>query len=291
MQRHNGNSITEYAIIGAVVMIALIAVVGKLGNGLDDRMADLHDNMTDSVSSAQEAEATRTQADPTAGAKGVKSKVVCLSNGVCIKVPDPSGADNKVVVTAGANGSDLTKAYARSLKAMLKKLQADPNTDPGLLALMKKLVNGGYDLARAEADSLKWCAKKTCVSGKADSKKVQEAADKGLDKTDAVYFAYSSYDDGMGGGVANEMKQYLKDHPGALPPDGVQLVNNMSDNITTIAKAFNPVDNFGSREKGTKVEAGQDVKDTTKLKDAPEGTKASANTQCGTVSGCTTPNG
>lgn len=288
MGRFRGNTIAEYIFIGGLLLLVCITAVVAIGKGLNTKLLGLKGSMMGNINAAQTASAAAAAAQAvggnvTAGAKGVKAKAQCYTPTICIIVPDVIAGNGKVAVTAGANGGKLTKAYSNVLKQLLLQLEKDPNADQTLLKMIKQLANGGFSLSKAEYDSLQWCNKKVCAKGSSNSTTIQNQADKGLQKTDNVFFAYDDYST-----LADQVKAYMSAHPGSLPPELQGLVNNASGNIVTIAKAFNPVDNFGSTTSGNTTTVGQDVKSTTALKDAPASTTQNANNQCSvaTAVGC-----
>ena len=141
-----GNAITEYALIGLLLLLSAIAAVQLCGANFNTAMGMVKDDMK-----AKNQAALAAWASNTASATG-KMPALSLSEQALLEESLTSKLQ-----TTGANGS--TEVLARQLAAAAAKLLKDGKIDQSQYDILMKLSNQGHKMAQVQgmiADAMKY---------------------------------------------------------------------------------------------------------------------------------------
>lgn len=145
VQGQSGNTLTEYGFVGGLVLVGLLVTVTLLGDNLASALQGLRGDMSHSRNAAViAAEAQANDGRYVLTPDLLTYETVCIAPGQCLQMPVVP--DTPFLATAGANGSDMTRVFANVLSDLAALLEADPNTDPVLLAKVKELAAKGHEL-------------------------------------------------------------------------------------------------------------------------------------------------
>ena len=151
--RHNGATMVEYGLIGALVMVFCITVVQSLGGNLNGVMLGLKADLRSSAD-GQGGDTTLAQTTGTTGFGGPggtglegggrgPTVMIGRTNYQLPAAPQTGAA------TTGAMGSDNTTANADYLRAIAQQLQ-EQGEDPALVGMITDLANKSHALASVQ---------------------------------------------------------------------------------------------------------------------------------------------
>ncbi len=143
-----GNALTEYGLVGALVLVASVGVLFVLAGGLDNGLNGLKADLLGHVDSAQQAKPgglppSLQEAAAQLPPPGAGETPVCFEGGLCLNMPYIQGG---VSNTAGGLGSDDVEALANLILRVARQLEAQ-GADPGLVAKITALANKGHQNA------------------------------------------------------------------------------------------------------------------------------------------------
>ena len=254
-----GSSMVEYGVIAALVAIAIVGVCITLGGGINQRVVGVKSDMRGHVQKAAAAEILQQWGNGSGIGLGGAAQYPspsgttahCFSNGICLNIPDAEGT----TATMGANGADLTKAYTNIFSQLVSQLEAQ-NSDPALVALVKKLSQKGHALGDEEQHMINICppGQPCWLPGS------EHSVDGVLDMSIGVQNDRATFNDAY-----RDLRAYMKTHPDALNADMRAVIGNARWNINQIANTFGEADSQGwestisvSGGEGEAVEAGYD---------------------------------
>lgn len=208
--KQTGNTLIEYAIAAACVVVVLIVAFQAIGADLSQWFSGLKTDMhaQTQVTAAAQAKAEQAKAAHEA-AQALKTPEnitpqaapACLSGETCASVAPYNPAQ-----TAGANGIDLVDQYADIIKKLAEQAHAAPNSDLTFALMLDDLAEDGHYVADDERAVL------------------------------TIYEKYgSSFDFSIRERYAatlNRAINYLNDHPQLLSAQDTQTLRTASGNIT-----------------------------------------------------------
>lgn len=234
MERRTGTSLSEYALIGGLVLvlsIGALSVLGKVTGGMFGGML----SGKPPVSQTSPATSMRTAAvsdAPSVGAlasgMAAGQQKACFSSGVCIDFPSMNPA---TVVTSGGLGSQYTHDLASVLDQVKAQLVAE-NADPSVIDLVSKLANQGHDMGDYEQSM--WDQMAGCMQG-------------GVCANQKVFGSTYTMEHVMLNKVAQlktldaQLQTYLTAHPDALAnfPEAQSIINTEVNQIATLGSNLN----------------------------------------------------
>ncbi|HEY9685953.1 MAG TPA: hypothetical protein V6C52_03160 [Coleofasciculaceae cyanobacterium] len=251
--RISGQSLSEYVMIGAIIVVIGIGAYFLLGGALKDVLAGVKGSMSGNIATAQQYSAQTTSSTaptgyPEAGVINTAGGPLTISiDGATVTLSDYPANMQESIQTVGANGT--TKSLALALSEMAQQLLDQGKITQDQFAILKNLSNSGHTLAKGMA-IVEGAADEAAVTAWTDKQKIQKfASDTGEfnDKERKIsYVAYQLsnlyiYDvDGniIGrtalGKFTKFMNQANKDK--TLPPGVKDLVAQLSAEIKLLSK-------------------------------------------------------
>ena len=282
-KRVAGTTLVEYGIVGALIMVALIASVMVVGKDLNGIFGMVYKDMGKNITAAGgHVDPLPTQS--VAGGAGINNIIpppgtheeqICYGNGMCVNIPLGEAAR---VQTLAGNGGDRTLANARVLRQIAEQLRAEDPNSP-LADLIEELANEGHEMGAGEQALAGFCpAGDTCgaasVDGQLSEVSISEATTRLNDMLSGLTGNQAEFNS-----LHTEINQYLANHPQALPPELASLVNHEAGEINTIANA---IDNHTSTDQ---IRADEYRTVSYEVDEGAELTRSDSNTICAVSGG------
>jgi Flp pilus assembly pilin Flp len=143
-----GNTLTEYAVIGAVLLVVSLGGVQLMGGNLTGWFGALHKNMDDTTKKSVETQGVQKQkaAEQMAAAAASAAPIAVGNQGPpSLALTAATIPPSKPVNVVGSNGT--TSAYANQIIDKAKESLAKGAISQGEYDLIMRLANKGHDIA------------------------------------------------------------------------------------------------------------------------------------------------
>ncbi len=163
-KRNSGNAMTEYSLIGLLVLTVCIGGLMNLGNGLQDNLGGFGKSLAYSQKAAPSALPTVNVVSPAAAVPSSSSLQAKPAQKVDLGTPAQT---SETLQVSGANGA--TNELADALASRTDKLLATGEITQAQANLLYKLSNNGHSLANGQAlfeNALKAGQKSVAFEGK-----------------------------------------------------------------------------------------------------------------------------
>jgi hypothetical protein len=223
----------EYTIAGALVAAVSITALFLMSNKLDSMMENLLQSMRTQNSQVASAQAIATTlsppTNPTAPATTPNGALdtACFQSGWCIQIPVVN--NGTINNTSGANGGQMTHQFSDTIGQVAQHISTQPSADPELLNLITQLANLGHAIGNIEQGVVDLCPPGgSCVASAQGSVPTYEQIHQITGPNVEFQAAYDL------------LQGYLARNPDSLPPEIVSVIDLETQQIQTIAAAFDP---------------------------------------------------
>lgn len=153
--RQKGQSLPEYSFVIGLVAVATITGIAMLSNNIQQNMTGSVEQKSKSIPQSQSTVSENLSAPPNKitneqggtgynGSSPLPAQNLCVS-GICAHFPIVTQQNDMVDVGAG-EGAERIHQFSKTLQELAVSIEADPNHDPQLAAMIRDLAMKGHDL-------------------------------------------------------------------------------------------------------------------------------------------------